>query len=249
MAFRVIARLDVKPPHLVKGIHLEGLRRIGNPREFAVRYYAQGADEISYQDIVASLYGRNSIVDLVSSTCQQTFVPLTVGGGIRTADDAGRLLRNGADKICVNTAAIAEPSLIGAIANEYGSQAVVVGIEAKRHDAGWLAMTDCGREHTNKNVIQWAVEVERSGAGEILLTSIDHEGTMRGFDLDLINAVRQHVNIPLVAHGGLKDPLDAVRAFNVGADAVAVAAALHSESTTIGEIKECLRLSGVEIRP
>lgn len=249
MAFRVIARLDVKPPHLVKGIHLEGLRKVGEPREFAKRYYAQGADEISYQDIVASLYGRNSIADLVASTSQQTFVPLTVGGGIRTTSDASRLLRNGADKVCVNTAAITDPTLIGAIANQHGSQAVVLGIEAKRHGGSWLAMTDCGREHTNRDVIQWAVEAERSGAGEILLTSIDQEGTMRGLDLDLIEAVRQRVSIPIVAHGGLREPLDAVRAANVGADAVAVAAALHRESTTIMEIKECLRLNGIEIRP
>lgn len=248
MAFRVISRLDVKPPHLVKGVHLEGLRRVGDPEKFARRYYEQGSDEVSYQDIVASLYGRSSIADLVSLTAQRSFVPLTVGGGIRTAEDAGLLVRSGADKICINTAAVADPSLIRRVADVLGSQAVVVAVEAKRHMGQWIAMTDCGREHTGRRVIEWSREAEQAGAGEILLTSIDQEGTMGGFDLALIEAVRQVVSIPIVAHGGLGSADDAVLAHDSGADAVAVAAALHLDRVTIQQIKDRLRESGVEVR-
>ena len=248
MAFRVIARLDIKPPNLVKGVHLEGLRKIGNPSHFAEKYYYEGADEISYQDIVASLYGRNSIQPLITSTATKAFIPLTVGGGIRTVQDASDLIRSGADKICINTAAVTNPSLIDAIARTHGSQAVVVGIEAKRHGDGWLAMSDYGREHTNLDAITWAETAAQAGAGEILLTSIDQEGTLKGFDLDLVETLRSHVDIPIVAHGGLGDPYDAVRARKAGADAVATAAAIHTGSTTIREIKECLDLSGIEVR-
>ena len=248
MAFRVIARLDVKPPRLVKGVHMEGLRKIGDPSEFARSYYGQGADEINYQDIVASLYGRNGIGELVTSTAENIFVPITVGGGIRSIHDAAQMIRNGADKICLNTTAIKTPSLITGIAGLLGSQAVVVGIEAKRLNGTWTAMTDCGREHTGRDVVKWAEEVQNYGAGEILLTSIDQEGTQTGFDTDLIAAVRSVTSLPLIAHGGAGHPLDAIKAFNAGASAVAIASVLHYGKFQVADFKQALHVAGVEVR-
>ncbi len=248
MAFRVIARLDVKPPHLVKGVHMEGLRKVGEPGEFARAYYLQGADEINYQDIVASLYQRNGIGDLVTTTAQRVFVPITVGGGLRTVTDAAQMVRNGADKVCINTAVINSPRLVTDVGNLLGSQALVVGIEAKRLNGTWIAMTDCGREHTGMNAIEWANQVEALGAGEILLTSIDQEGTLTGFDLDLIAAVRNVTRLPIIAHGGAGHPSDAVKAFNAGASAIAIASVLHYGKHTISDFKTALRDAGIEVR-
>lgn len=249
MAFRIVARLDVKPPNLVKGVHLEGLRKLGDPAEFARAYYDQGIDEIIYQDIVASLYERNSITDLVSLSATNVFVPMTVGGGIRETHDATALVRAGADKVCLNTGAVRRPQLITDIAAILGSQAVVVGIEAKRFGESWRAMTDCGREHTGRDVIEWAREAQDSGAGELLLTSIDQEGTMRGPDLKLVETVRSVVRIPIVAHGGVRGPEDALRLVEVGASAVAIAACLHSGAASVADFKTFLRDHGVEVRP
>lgn len=248
MAFRVIARLDVKPPMLVKGIHMEGLRKVGDPGEFSRRYYEAGADEINYHDIVASLYERNSIGDLVSATAASVFVPITVGGGIRSVADAARLVRLGADKICLNTAAIREPSLIREVSRVLGRQAVVLGVEAKRVSNGWEAMTDCGREHTGRDVMHWVSEAQSLGAGEILLTSIDQEGTKQGFDLELVRHVRSACTVPVIAHGGAGEPMDAVRAQGAGADAVAIATVLHYGQYVISDFKEALRDNGVEVR-
>ena len=248
MAFRVIARLDIKPPMLVKGVHMEGLRKMGDPSEFARSYYGQGADEINYQDIVASLYGRNGIGSLVTSTAKSVFVPMSVGGGIRTIHDAARMIRNGADKICINTAAIKTPALITEIAALLGSQAMVVGIESKRLGGTWTAMTDCGREHTGLNVLEWAEQLQDLGAGEILLTSIDQEGTLTGFDTKLIRAVRSVTALPLIAHGGAGQPTDAIRAFEAGASAVAVASVLHYDKFQVADFKEALDEAGIEVR-
>ena len=248
MAFRVLSRLDVKPPFLVKGVHMEGLRKVGDPGEFARRYYEQGSDEIIYQDIVASLYERNSIGSLVTATAERVFVPITVGGGIRTVEGAAQMVRNGADKICLNTAAIRTPALIGKIIRLLGSQAVVIGVEAKRLNGSWTAMTDCGREHTGKNVLEWAEELEDLRAGEILLTSIDQEGTLTGFDTELIRAVRSVTSLPLIAHGGAGHPLDAIRAFEAGASAVAIASVLHYDKFKVSDFKEALDSEGIEVR-
>jgi cyclase len=248
MAFRVVARLDIKPPALVKGVHMEGLRKLGDPSDFARLYYEQGADEVIYQDIVASLYGRNGIGALVTATAESVFVPITVGGGIRTISDAAQMIRNGADKVCLNTAAIKSSPLITEISQLLGSQAVVIGIEAKRLKGGWTAMTDCGREHTGRDVLDWVMEAQAHGAGEILLTSIDREGTLTGFDIELITAVRGITQLPLIAHGGAGSPADAVKAFDAGASAVAIASAFHYNRFTVSDFKRALLDANIEVR-
>nr|Q9RDX2.1 RecName: Full=Imidazole glycerol phosphate synthase subunit HisF; AltName: Full=IGP synthase cyclase subunit; AltName: Full=IGP synthase subunit HisF; AltName: Full=ImGP synthase subunit HisF; Short=IGPS subunit HisF [Legionella pneumophila]CAB65215.1 HisF protein [Legionella pneumophila] len=201
---RLIARLDIKGPNLIKGVHLEGLRVVGNPNEYAMAYYAQGADELIYMDTVASLYGRNNLSEIVKTTAENVFIPITVGGGIRSVDDAEQLLRCGADKVAINTAATKNPTLISDIARRFGSQCVVLSIEAKRTVNGrWEVMTDNGREHTGMDVVDWARNGEKFGAGEILLTSIDQEGTRKGFDLELVKQVSSMVSIPVIASGGM----------------------------------------------
>ena len=248
MGFRIIARLDVKPPNLVKGVHLEGFRKIGDPAAFASKYYREGADEINYQDIVASLYERNNISDLVSKTAKGVFIPISVGGGIRKIDDAKKLLRSGADKVCLNTAALKNPKIISEIAGVFGRQAVVLGIEAKQMNKSWIVMTDNGREHANKQVLDWVTEAVKYGVGEILLTSIDMEGTMKGFDLRLINEVTKIVECPVIAHGGAGTIEDIVMAAKSGASGVAIASMLHYEKFNINEIKESLINSGIFVR-
>lgn len=236
---RLIGRLDIKGPNLIKGVHLEGLRVVGDPQQFARRYYAEGIDELIYMDIVASLYGRNSLADIVRHTAQDIFVPLTVGGGIRSVADVRQLLRAGADKIAINTAATRRPELITEIARKFGSQCVVLSIEAKRrNDGGWEVYVDNGRERTGLDVVEWAKRGESLGAGEMLVTSVDQEGTRKGFDCDLIRAVTSAVRIPVIASGGmgsLQHLLDAVRVG--GADAVAMADVLHYERIPLAEIR------------
>ena len=186
---RLIARLDIKGPNLIKGIHLEGLRVIGSPQEHALKYYLQGADELIYMDCVASLYGRNHLGEIISLAARDIFVPMTVGGGIRSVDDATQILRAGADKVAVNTAALTNPGLISAIAKRFGSQCMVLSVEAKQvGPERWEAYTDNGRERTGKDVVEWVREAVALGAGEILLTSVDREGTRKGFDIPLIRA-------------------------------------------------------------
>jgi cyclase len=229
MYHRVIARLDIKGPNLVKGIHLEGLRVLGKPEQFSKYYYEQGVDELLYMDVVASLYNRNSIHGLISRTAQNTFIPLTVGGGLRTLDDIRAVLRAGADKVSLNTAVVKNPDLIKQAAHYFGSSTIVVTIEAiKQPDATYEAFTDNGREHTGKEVVSWAKEVARLGAGEIVITSVDQEGTGKGFDLDLTRAVAEAVNIPVIASGGAGSVQDVENVFKQGrADAAAVASILH----------------------
>lgn len=229
MNTRVIARLDIKGPNLVKGIHLEGLRVLGKPEVFALHYYESGADELLYQDVVASLYGRNSLVEMISKTATQIFIPLTVGGGLRTLDDIRTVLRAGADKVALNTAAIVEPELVREAARRFGSSAIVVSIEAKkRPDGSYEAYTDNGRERSGLDVLDWAVRAAELGAGEILLTSIDQEGTGAGFDLELTRAVSDAVPIPVIASGGAGRSDHVADAILTGhADAVAVASILH----------------------
>lgn len=227
---------------------MEGLRKIGDPRDFTRKYYESGADEISYQDTVASLFGRNSISELVTDSARSVFIPITVGGGVRSVDDAIRLIRSGADKICVNSAAVRDPQLIRDLSRVLGRQAVVAGIEAKRNQSGWEAMTDCGREHSGLGVLDWIVELESLGAGEIFLTSIDHEGTRKGFDTELIAQCREVSSLPLIAHGGAGAPMDAVRAYEAGADAVALATLLHVDAFTVEDFKAALSDHGVEVR-
>ena len=225
---RIIARLDIKGPNLVKGIHLEGLRVLGKPEDFARYYYENGADELIYQDVVASLYNRNSLTEIISRAARSSFIPLTVGGGLRTIDDIKEALRIGADKVAINTAAIQNPMLIEKASKQFGASTIVVVIEALKHvDGAYLAFTDNGREFTGVEVVSWAKKVEELGAGEILLTSIDKEGTGEGFDLELIEKVSKSVSIPVIAHGGAGKLIDFKDAIDSKANALAVASMIH----------------------
>jgi len=228
---RLIPRLDIKGPNVVKGIHLEGLRVLGRPEEFARYYYETGADELIYIDIVASLYNRNSLLSIISKAAREIFIPLTVGGGLRTIDDIRNALKAGADKVSLNTIAINNPRILKEAVREFGSSTIVVSIEAmKQPDGRYLAYTNNGREYTGLEVIKWAKQAQALGAGEILLTSIDREGTGRGFDLDLTKLVSNSVSIPVIAHGGAGNPEDIVRVIKeADADAVALASMLHYE--------------------
>ena len=227
-SIRLIPRLDIKGDNLVKGIHLEGLRVLGKPEVFAKHYYEQGADELMYQDVVASLYGRNSLNDIISKTAREIAIPLTVGGGLRTLEDMRNILCAGADKVALNTAAMATPSFISDAANALGSSTIVVSIEAIREpDGSYLAYTDNGREHTGRDVFEWAEQAVEHGAGELIITSVDKEGTGEGFDLELIQGIADRVSVPVVAHGGAGKPTDAVDAVGAGADAISLASVLH----------------------
>ena len=249
-AKRVVARLDIKAPNLIKGIHLEGLRVIGNPSAYAKEYYLQGADELIYIDVVASLYERSSIHELVKLTAQDVFVPLTVGGGVRTLHDVEKMLHSGADKIAVNTAAVKNPNFITEVAKQFGNQCFVLSIEAKYCSPNrWEALYDNGREHSGLNVVEWCRQAEDLGAGEILLTSVDREGTRKGFDIDLIKAVSSKVSIPVIASGGCGE-IDHVLAplSECNANAVALADILHYERAKISDIKLKMMLNGIEVR-
>jgi cyclase len=247
---RLIARLDIKGPNLIKGIHLEGLRVIGSPNEHALRYYQQGADELIYMDCVASLYGRNSLRDIVKSAAENVFVPMTVGGGIRSVDDAAELLRCGADKVAVNTAAVATPELISEIAHRFGSQCMVLSVEAKQvMQDRWEVFTDNGRERTGLDVVAWVKRGVSLGAGEILLTSVDREGTRKGFDIPLVRAVTQAVSVPVIASGGMGKAEDLIEAVQQGeADAVAMADILHYNRSTIDDVRSVAMAAGIEVR-
>lgn len=247
---RVIARLDIKSPQgLVKGIHLEGFRVIGSPEEHALRYYRDGIDELIYMDVVASLYERNSLQELVSKTASEVFGPLTVGGGIRSNDDIYRLLRAGADKVAVNTAAVRRPEFIREASRVFGSQCIVLSVEAKSVPGGWEAYTDNGRERTGLDALEWIRRAVELGAGEILVTSIDREGGRKGMDLDLIRAVGTHVPVPVIACGGVGNVTHIAQGIEAGADAVAIASLLHYKTKTVGSIKQGLAAQGVRVRP
>lgn len=247
---RIISRLDIKGPNLIKGINFEGLRKLGDPNHFAKDYYEQGIDEIIYIDIVASLYERSSLLNIVRRTTQDVFIPITVGGGIRSVDDAREMLRAGADKVAVNTAAVKSPELIHEISQKFGAQCMVLSIEAKRTAPGkWEVYYDNGREKSGIDVLEWAQRGCELGAGEILLTSVDMEGTGRGFDCELTSAVSRLVPIPVIASGGLGTVDDFGQVVKVGqADAVAIAGALHYKKLTVREIRtEALR-RGIHVR-
>ena len=249
MPLRIIPRLDIKAPNLVKGVRLEGLRVMGDPAAHAVRYFEQGADELHYQDIVASLYQRSTIDDLIRATAERIFVPLTVGGGIRSKADIRKLLRAGADKVCINTAAVKEPQLITEAAQVFGTQCIVVAVETIRQtDGRWKAFTDNGREHTGLDAYDWARRAVDLGAGELLLTSVDREGTRKGFDLEFIAKLARQVPVPVVAHGGAGKIEDIVEVAKLGVDGVAIAALLHYQELTVARIKQGLAAAGVEVR-
>ena len=235
---RVIPRLDVKKEWLIKGVQMEGWRKVGNPIETAIKYAEGGADELIILDVVASLYQRNKLIEIVRKVASSVFIPLTIGGGIKNIEDVSLLLSNGADKITLNTSALNNPSLISDISDVFGSQAVVVSIEALEKQTGlWEAMTDNGRNRTDKEVISWAKEAESLGAGEILITSIDNDGMGNGYNIDLIKRVSESVNIPVIASGGLSKASHLDDLINLTqASGAASAKALHYNQITVGDL-------------
>jgi cyclase len=250
MSIRLISRLDVKMAHLIKGVQMEGWRKVGDPAARAARYYADGADEIIYLDVVASLYQRNNLHDILREVASHSFVPITVGGGIDSVAAGKALMDVGADKLALNTAATHRPELLSELSDRFGSQAVVLNIEAKsRPGGGWTVMTDNGRNHTGLDAVDWAGGAAARGVGEILLTSIDRDGTRRGMDTDLIRMVTAAVDIPVIASGGCATAGHAQAAIEAGAEAIAIAAALHDESLSLKALRADLMGRGHELRP
>ena len=230
MNVRLIPRLEIKWPNLVKGVQLEGVRPIGKPADFARAYGLEGADELLYMDVVASLYRRDQMLDLVEQTARELFIPLTVGGGLRSLDDIRTVLRSGADKVAINTAAIETPQLIRDAALAFGSSTIVVSIEAKRRGDHYEAYVDSGRQPTGRDPFDWAERAVDLGAGEIMITSVDHEGSGRGFDLDLTRELASRVPVPVIACGGCGRPEHLVNMFlETGAGAGCVSSVLHYE--------------------
>ena len=249
MKTRIIAKLDVKPPFVVKPVHFEGLRKMGSPSAMAKKYYDQGADEVMYIDIVSSLYQRNIILDEIEKTANELFIPFGVGGAVRSIEDFSKLFHIGADKVAINTFAVQEdPSLINRAAEIFGNQAVVVNIEAKKWDNYWECYTDCGRIQSGKDVLEWVKEVEERGAGEILLQSVDKDGRNRGFDLELCKKVVDLVNIPVVVASGAGNLEDIKEVIEYAKPSgVTIASLLHYDKFTINDIKEYLRKNGIEV--
>jgi imidazole glycerol-phosphate synthase subunit HisF len=251
LAVRVIPCLDVDAGRVVKGVNFANLRDAGDPVELAAAYDAAGADELTFLDITASSGDRATMLDVVRRTAEQVFIPLTVGGGVRTVEDVDRLLRAGADKVGVNTAAIAHPELIAAIAERFGSQVLVLSVDARRAvgtESGFEVTTHGGRRSTGIDAIGWARRAAELGAGEILLNSMDADGTKDGYDLELIRAVRAEVAIPVIASGGAGKLADFAPAVSAGADAVLAASVFHFGDLSIGEVKRALRDAGHPVR-
>lgn len=247
---RIIARLDVKGPNVIKGVHLECLRVVGNPAVLAEKYYLDGADELIYMDVVASLYGRQNLLSIVNQTSDKIFIPFTVGGGIRKLDDIKEFLKAGADKVAINTAATKNPQLIRDAAETFGSQCIVGSIESKKVGPNkWEAYTDNGREKTGLDVIEWAKKLEDLGAGEILLTSIDTEGTKKGYDLHLIQEVSKVISIPLVVSGGVGSVnhlVECAKEYDISG--MAVASILHYNLAKLKDLKKCLKENNLDVR-
>lgn len=254
LAVRVIPCLDVDRGRVVKGVNFADLRDAGDPVELARLYDAQGADEITFLDISASSEDRATTYDMVSRTAEQVFVPLTVGGGVRSAADVDRLLRAGADKVGVNTAAVARPELISEIADRFGAQVLVLSLDARRCKpgtrtaSGFEVTTHGGRTGTGIDAVEWAVRAAELGAGEILLNSMDADGTTGGFDLEMLSAVRSEVRVPLIASGGAGSAADFAPPALAGADAVLAASVFHFGTVTIAEVKQAMREAGLEVR-
>ena len=247
---RVIARLDVKGPNVVKGVQFEGLRIVGTPEDLSRRYYRDGVDEIVFIDIVASLYQRNNLLAVVENTARDVFIPITVGGGIRTPEDIAAALRMGADKVAINTAAVARPRFIAEAAEIFGSQCIVLSIEAKRRSDGtWEAYTDNGRERSHRDAFDWAAEAESLGAGEVLATSIDQDGTRKGFDIELFKCLRARIRIPLVAAGGAGKADDVAEVVSrADVDGVCCGSLFHFGECSVPELKRSLGRAGVNVR-
>lgn len=251
LAARVIPCLDVAAGRVVKGVNFQNLRDMGDPVELASHYAAQGADEITFLDVTATVDARATTYDVVQRTAENVFVPLTVGGGVRSVDDVARLLSVGADKVGVNSAAIARPALISEIADRFGAQVLVLSLDVKRATttpSGFAVTTHGGRTETTLDALDWAREAIERGAGELLVNSIDADGTKDGFDLELVRVMREASAVPVIASGGAGDVGDFAPAIEAGADAVLAASVFHSGQLTIGEVKEALRAEGVVVR-
>ena len=247
---RVIPCLDVDAGRVVKGVRFTDLRDAGDPVELAARYDAEGADEIVFYDITASAEGRDTMLSVVARTAEEVFIPLTVGGGINTLADARRLLRTGADKVSLNSAAVARPELISEVSDTFGAQCVVIGVDVRRTSVGFEVHTHGGRRPTGRDALAWAVECEQRGAGELVLNSMDQDGTRTGFDLELTRRVVDRVGIPVVASGGVGSLDDLVAgALEGGADAVLAASIFHFAEATVAQAKEHLLAAGVSVRP
>ena len=248
---RVIPCLDVAAGRVVKGVNFENLREMGDPVELARRYFEQGADELTFLDVTATVDERSTMYDVVRRTAEQVFIPLTVGGGVRSVDDVARLQAVGADKVGVNSAAIARPDLLDEIADRYGAQALVLSLDVKRSArtaSGFVVTTHGGRKETDLDALAWAQEAVERGAGELLVNSIDADGTKEGFDLELIALMREVADVPVIASGGAGDVTHFAPAVRAGADAVLAASVFHSGQIAIGEVKDALRAEGIEAR-
>jgi len=252
LAKRIVPCLDVDAGRVVKGTRFQEMRDAGDPVELAARYDREGGDELVFLDITATIEGRAATIDVISRTAEQVFIPLTVGGGVKTDGDVHDLLRAGADKVAVNSAAVRDPTLLQRAADRFGTQCIVIAIDARRRGGGegWEVVVDAGRTPTGRDAIEWAVEATaRCGAGEVLLTSMDRDGTGEGYDLDLLRSVADEVRVPVVASGGAGELGHFARALTDGrADAVLAASRLHFGQLTIREIKKHLRGEGVEVR-
>lgn len=250
LAKRIIPCLDVRDGMVVKGVNFVGIKEVGDPVECAMEYDRQGADEICFLDITATHEGRGTMIDVVRRTAKKVFVPLTVGGGIRTVEDYRDILRAGADKVSVNSAAIRNPDLIRQAADKFGSQCVVVAVDAKqRPDGGWSVFVNGGRIDTGLDALEWIKQCEKLGAGEILLTSMDADGTKNGFDLSLTDAVTRSVGIPVIASGGCGKLSDFSDVFQkTGADAALAASLFHYKELTVGQVKAHLAAEGIPVR-
>jgi len=247
---RIIPRLDIKGPNVVKGIFTEGLRVVGNPKDLAKKYYNEGADELLCMDIVASLYQRNFDFDLLRSISEGIFIPITVGGGIRSVNDINNALRAGADKVAINTYAIKNPKFLNEAVKKFGSQCIVLSVEAKRRiDGTWEAYTDGGREHTGVNAVEWIKKALALGVGEVVITSIDRDGSRKGYDLELIDAIAGFCHVPVVVHGGAgtkESVADVIK--KTGPDAVALATPLHYQDFKIQDLKKYLFNKKINVR-
>lgn len=249
LAKRIIACLDVDAGRVVKGVQFTDIRDVGDPVELAMRYEAEGADEVVFLDITASHEGRDTTLDFVRRTAEHLFIPLTVGGGIRSPEDMRATLNAGADKVAINTAALNDPDLIARCSKRFGAQCVVVAVDAKRHGGGWYVFTHGGREDTGMDAVAWCKQAAELGAGEILLTSMDADGTLNGYDDALLAAVCSAVPIPVVASGGCGGPGHMAVAFRVGADAALAASIFHDGTHTVGDVKTALADEGIGVRP
>lgn len=236
---RLIGRIDIKNEYVIKGIQMEGLRKIGNPLSIASNLYMQGIDELIFMDAVASLYGRNNLFDIIEKACEKIFIPITIGGGIRSLEDIEKALHSGADKVAINSAAVRDESLIVEASKAYGSQAIIGSIEAKKNQSNWEVYMDSGREPTGIDAVKWASRLEQLGVGELLVTSIDKDGTKKGFDVDLCSQISSAVKVPVIVGGGCGDlsHLDDLINKELDIAAISIASMFHYNLTTVEQTK------------